>query len=205
METRKELKQAVEHRFLTGGLEVRKGETGAPEIFGYALKFGVSYDMGWFTEEIHRDALSGADMEDVRILFNHDVNQILGRTKSGTAKVGVDDVGMWYRAMLPESPVGETVRAAIERGDVDQSSWGFTLRYEDDSAGDEWQRKDGRDHRIIRNVRKVWDASPVTFPANPDTSVAKRSHDFHRSTPEPKQQDNQAISARLTGLLALNQ
>ena len=78
METRKELKQAVEHRFLTGGLEVRKGETGAPEIFGYALKFGVSYDMGWFTEEIHRDALSGADMEDVRILFNHDVNQILG-------------------------------------------------------------------------------------------------------------------------------
>jgi len=196
METRKQAPEP-ERRFYSGTLEVRSTDSGDPEIFGYALKFGVSYDMGWFTEEIHRDALSKADMADVRILFNHDVNQILGRTKSGTASVGVDEVGMWYRASLPKSPIGDNVRAAIERGDVDQSSWGFTLRYEDDSTGDVWERKNGRDHRTITDVRKVWDASPVTFPANPDTSVAKRSLEFRAQIPEQQQdQNNGAATAK---------
>lgn len=198
METRKQAPEP-ERRFYSGTLELRATDSGDPEIFGYALKFGVSYDMGWFTEEIHRDALAKADMQDVRILFNHDVNQILGRTKSGTAKVGIDNIGMWYRATLPKSPIGETVRAAIERGDVDQSSWGFTLRYEDDSTGDMWERKNGKDHRTITDVRKVWDASPVTFPANPDTSVAKRSLEFQA----PEQTNNRAAKALAEAALAL--
>lgn len=200
METRKGQTPTVERREISGTIEVRSADNGSPEILGYALRFGSIYDMGWFTEEIHRDALKNADMEDVRILFNHDSNQILGRTKAGTATVGIDENGLWYRATLPDSPVGQNVRAAIERGDVDQSSWGFTLRYQDDSMGDQWTRKDGRDHRIITDVRKVWDASPVTFPANPDTTVAKRSLDYFTQTQE--QQINPAIIPTLQALLA---
>lgn len=202
METRKQAPEP-ERRVFSGSLELRATDGGEPEIFGYALKFGVAYDMGWFTEEIHRDALAKADMQDVRILFNHDVNQILGRTKSGTAKVGIDNTGMWYRATLPKSPVGETVRAAIERGDVDQSSWGFTLRYEDDSTGDLWERKNGKDHRTITDVRKVWDASPVTFPANPDTTVAKRSLEFQAKLPEQTKDDQNTRAAKALAEAAL--
>lgn len=167
--------EGAERRFFTGGLEIRAGQEGEPEIFGYALKFGVVYDMGWFTEEVHRDALKNADMSDVRVLQDHMSHLILGRTKSGTASVGVDDTGLWYRARLPKSPNGENMRVSVERGDVDQSSWGFMLRRTENSNGDAWEKRGGKDHRILMDVHTVFDASAVTFPANPDTTVAKRS------------------------------
>lgn len=145
---------------------------------GYALKFGSVYDMGWFTEEVDRRALDEADMSDVRVLLNHDPNQILGRTAAKTARVGVDNVGLWYEVELPDSPNGQNARVAIERGDITQSSWGFMLRYTKDSNGDRWEKKDGKEHRILTDVKAVFDASPVTFPANPDTTVAKRNFEI---------------------------
>lgn len=167
----------IERRFSIEGAEVRTTADGKPELFGYALKWGVSYDLGWFTEEIDRSALSAADMSDVRILFNHDPSLILGRTAAGTATVGSDDTGLWYRATLPSSPTGENVRVALERGDVTQSSWGFYIRQDETGrrTGDKWEIRNGKEHRVITDVSKVVDASPVTYPANPDTSAAKRS------------------------------
>lgn len=170
MELRKQENNNIERRAYCNGVEVRKAEN-STTLRGYAAKFGSTYDMGWFTEEVHRDAFNGADMADVRVLLNHDSNLVLGRTKAGTARVGVDENGLWYEVDLPNSPVGENMRVAAERGDIDQSSWGFTLR----SGGDMWEKRDGKDHRTLTGVNIVFDASPVTFPANPDTTVAKRS------------------------------
>lgn len=179
----------IERRYITEGVEFRKREDGKNEIFGYALKWDVRYNMGWFTESIDRNALANADLSDVRILLNHDPNQILGRTKAGTAEVGLDDVGMWYRASLPGSPNGENVRVALERGDITQSSWSFYTRITPDGNGDRWERIGGKDHRTITDVREVLDAAPVTYPANPDTSAAKRSRDFANIEPdEPTEQ-----------------
>lgn len=165
----------LERRYTTSDFEIRSNEAGKTVIRGYGLKFGVEYDMGWFTEEIGRDALNNADLSDVRILLNHDPNIILGRTKAGTAKVTIDETGLYYEAELPDSPNGQNVRVALERGDISQSSWGFMLKYEKDEMPDEWTRKNGKDHRVIKRVHRVFDASPVTFPANPDTTAAKRS------------------------------
>ena len=179
MTTQEQRKQAnnTELRSCVGAIELRQSETGKDTVFGYALKFGVPYDMGWFTEEIQRGALDGADLSDVRILFNHDQNLILGRTKAGTAKVGIDEVGMWYMAELPDSPTGQNVKEALRRGDIDQSSWAFSISTDESgrSKGDKWMNKDGKDYRVITSVRAVYDASPVTYPANPDTTAAKRS------------------------------
>lgn len=171
-ETRK-IKHEKERAYCTG-LEVRAAQNeGAPIVLrGYAAKFDSVYSMGWYTEEVARTAFDNADMTDVRVLFNHDSNQILGRTKSGTARVGVDDTGLWYEVDLPDSATA--LREAILRGDVDQSSWGFMLRYSQDSEGEEWSRRNGKAHRVLLDVATVFDASPVTFPANPDTSVHKR-------------------------------
>lgn len=155
-------------------MELRK--TGAGSGFtlrGYAFRFGSTYDMGDFTEEVLRSAFNSADMTDVRVLDNHLSEKILGRTKSGTARVGIDDVGGWYEVDLPDSPNGHNMRASVERGDIDQSSWGFILS----SNGDKWERRNGRMHRQLTSVSHWLDASPVTFPANPDTTVAKRSMD----------------------------
>lgn len=168
--------QQLERRYNPEKAEFRATEGGAPEVHGYALRFGSSYDMGWFTESVDRNALECADLSDVRVLFNHDSNIVLGRTKAGTATVGIDNNGLWYRATLPDSPNGQNVKVALERGDVDQSSWGFYI------LSDSWEMRDGKDHRIIKRVGAVLDASAVTYPANPDTSAAKRSLEAAKTT-----------------------
>jgi hypothetical protein len=175
-QTTAKMEQIFDRRNCVGGVEVRQsGE--ANTLHGYALKFDVQYDMGWFTESISRSALKSADMTDVRILFNHDPSLILGRTLSGTAQVGVDEVGLWYSVDLPKSPNGENVRVALERGDITQSSWGFYLDSSSGTAPDVWEMRDGKNHRTITSVGRIVDASPVTYPANPDTSAAKRSYE----------------------------
>ena len=189
---------SLERRYITSNFEIRSNEAGKTVISGYGLKFGVEYDMGWFTEEIGLDALNNADLSDVRILLNHDPNIILGRTKAGTAKVTIDETGLYYEAELPDSPNGQNVRVALERGDISQSSWGFMLKYEKDEMPDEWTRKNGKDHRVIKRVYQVFDASPVTFPANPDTTAAKRSKEQF----EKKQTNINAKLAEMDCILA---
>lgn len=188
MEHRKQVEQ-IERRYCTEGAEYRTSESGKGSLRGYALRFGTTYDMGWFTEEVDRRALDNADMKDVRILLNHDPNLILGRTAAGTARVGVDEQGLWYEVDLPDSPNGENARVAVSRGDISQSSWGFMLRYTKDSNGDRWEKKGGRDHRVLTDIKMVFDASPVTFPANPDTNVAKRSFDERQTPTDPATTD----------------
>lgn len=185
MEHRKQAPQnsvdnAVERRFAQAGLEIRNNEGGqTATLKGYALRFGSVYDMGWFTEEVSPTALQNANMSDVRVLLNHDPNNILGRTAAGTARVGVDNVGMWYEVDLPDSPNGQNARVAVQRQDITQSSWGFSLRTDDTGrrTGDKWEMRNGKEHRILTDVATVFDASPVTYPANPDTTIAKRSRD----------------------------
>lgn len=156
-------------------LEVRKMDDGKNKLRGYALTWNKRYDMGFFTEEIDRAALDGADMTDVRALLNHDPNFVLGRTTAGTLKLSTDEKGLMYEIDLPDTQTARDLAVSIQRGDISQSSWGFMLRYDENTAGDEWKRDNGRDHRIIRSVSRVFDVSPVTYPANPDTTVAKRS------------------------------
>lgn len=183
----------IERRYAAYGVELRADGKKQPGMKGYAAKFGVSYDMGWYTEELSRDAFKEADMSDVRILLNHDPNLILGRTAAGTARVGVDDVGLYYEVdELPDSPNGENVRVALERGDINQSSWGFMLDHRDNDRGDMWVFDDDKPHRILKRAGLVFDASPVTFPANPDTTAAKRSADMARSAGEQSAHPDEA-------------
>lgn len=164
----------IERRFFTAPLEIRaKGDDGKmpKKVGGYAARFGSTYDMGWFTEEVVPGAFDGADMSDVVGLFNHDSNQILGRNTAGTLRLTIDSDGLGYEIDLPDSPNGHNVGVAVERGDITQSSWGFSIEE------DEWRTVGGKDHRTIKKIKRVYDVSPVTFPANPDTTVAKRSRD----------------------------
>lgn len=176
----------MERRAIGEVVEVRAADNGKKKIGGYALKWGKRYNMGWFTEEISRDALKGADLTDVRALLNHDPNVVLGRTLAGTLKIEEDDIGLRYEIDLPDTQAARDLAVSIERGDISQSSWGFTLRVSDEDNGDEWTRTDGKDHRVIKAVRQVFDVSPVTFPANPDTDVARRSLDAIKAEQDAK-------------------
>jgi len=148
------------------------------KIRGYAALFGNEYDMGWYTESLSPDAFKGADMKDIRCLFNHDPSLILGRTKAGTCMVGIDRNGLFFECTLPDSPIGTNARVAIERGDITQCSWSFMMP--DPSKGSDgsiWIKQDAKNgrtkpHRILAQVKAVGDVSPVTYPANPETMLS---------------------------------
>jgi len=167
-----------EIRAFTGTVEMRADEEGKKTLRGYALKFGQRYDMGWFEEEIVKGALDETDMNDVRALFNHDPSFVLGRTTAGTLRMKLDDIGLMYEVDIPDTTAARDLMVSIERGDITQSSWAFSMNYEDDEV-ELWTRngKEGKNLRSIKKVKKMYDVSPVTYPANPDTTAAARSYD----------------------------
>lgn len=166
----------------TAAPEVVRAKKGKTIVRGYAAKFDVLYSLGEFDECVGRGAFNNADMTDIVCLFNHNPDEILGRTTGGTLKVGVDSIGLFYEVVLPNSPRGENMRVALERSDVTQSSWAFTLGSDLNKWGDKWTRHPtGRPIRTLTHVKKIYDVSPVTTPANPDTSSYISSDTTERS------------------------
>lgn len=151
-------------------------------IFGTATVFNSAYDMGWYDEEMSTESLDKADMKDVVALFNHDINMVLARTSSGTLKLNLTGKAMEYEFEAPNTTLGNDLLEMVKRGDVYQSSFAFTVEAED------WQEREGmKPKRVIRSIKKVYDVSPVTYPANPDTMVAKRSYEATKETNEDLQ------------------
>ncbi len=146
----------------------------SPEIHGYGAIFGVrSENLGGFREVIVPGAFDGVLEDDVRALFNHDENIILGRTTSGSLSIAVDSRGLSYTITPPDTPtVRDLVLEPMRRGDITQSSFGFNVA----RGGDDWEEDDdGVVVRTITKIKRLWDVSPVVFPAYPDTQVATRA------------------------------
>jgi HK97 family phage prohead protease len=163
-----------EARSLQGTVEVRKREDGGATIRGIAAVFdSLSENLGGFREQIAPGAFTDTDMLDVRGLFNHDANFVLGRTTSKTVRLKQTNRGLEYEIDLPDTAtIRDLVLAPIERGDVDQSSFGFIVG----PGNDSWDEDaEGRMIRTIRKVAELFDVSPVTFPAYRDTTVGARS------------------------------
>jgi HK97 family phage prohead protease len=140
-------------------------------VEGYAVKFGTpSEDMG-FIETIDRRAFDGVDLSDVRLFLQHDENKLLARTKSNTLKLTLDDVGLHFRALLPNTTLGKDTLEMVRRGDLSNCSFGFTV------AKDSWSKKDGVNRRSIDKIKRMFEISLVSIPAYSDTDVAlaKRS------------------------------
>lgn len=159
-----------------GQMRLVRAENGPPRaaIEGYAALFNSpSVDLGGFTEVIARGAFSDAlaKPHDVRALFNHDPNNVLARTKSGTLILREDDRGLRMIAELPDTQVGRDLAVSMERGDIDQMSFAFDLEY----GKDEKWSKAGPSIRTITRIRNLYDVSVVTYPAYPDTTVALRT------------------------------
>lgn len=157
----------IERRIFTG--EVRASGDKGNIIEGYGAMYDVrSVDMG-FTEVIEQGAFNTADISDVRMLNDHLSHMILARTKSGTLNVSLDDKGLFYRADIADTSFGRDLLVSVGRGDVDQSSFGFSVEKDD------WEYTDGVLLRHILKIASVVDVSPTAFPAYPDTHIDKRN------------------------------
>lgn len=130
------------------------------ETLGGIFPFKEIVRKGAFAESIGRD--------DIRALFNHDPNYVLGRNRAGTLELVEDDIGLRVRISPPETAWARDVQTSIKRGDISQMSIGFVVE------DDDWRTENDMD---IREVRKVilFDVSPVTFPAYTATDVGVRA------------------------------
>jgi hypothetical protein len=166
--------------FAIEGLEIREAPAGSDSPGGVrfyaALYNSRSLDLGGFTEEIAPGAFDAAVQEDdIRALVNHDANLVLGRSAPekgvATAIVSADERGLLVDIPeLPDTSYARDLLVSLERGDVDQCSFGFRLA----EGGDEWRKEDGALVRTLNEVR-LFDVSIVTFPAYPDTVAEARS------------------------------
>jgi HK97 family phage prohead protease len=164
----------MERRFFSGEVRIIPSQTGDNrKIRGYAALFNVfSEDLGGFIEVIEPGAFDGVLGDDVRALSDHVSHRILGRSKAGTLRLWTDEMGLGYEVDVPDTTVGRDLVVSIQRGDVDQSSFGFSIPPE----GDVWiKRDDGGFVRRIKRVGRLYDVSPVTFPAYLATSTEMRS------------------------------
>lgn len=162
----------VERR--TFRVEVRKAGDGRT-IRGTAVVFNQrSENLGGYVEQIDPAAFEGCDMADVRCLFNHDDSQVLGRNASGTLRLSQDANGMHFECDLPDTSFARDLAASMDRGDIDQCSFGFSVA----PGGSDWSedRATGATVRTVKKISRLWDVSPVTYPAYPQTSSEIRSN-----------------------------
>ena len=171
------LPENIEIRTWPGKVALRaQGDDGDGDkvLEGYAAVFNVWSEGLWFQEKIEPGAFSESIKEDdVVALFNHDPNLVLGRTSAETLELKEDKIGLFYNVTLPNSRTGEDLYVSVERGDVKGSSFGFI------TLEDKWEYPDGDDGDVMRTILKarLYDVSPATYPAYPDTTVAARSLD----------------------------
>lgn len=176
----------IERRFFVADeltVETR-AEGGAARLVGHAAVFDtLSENLGGFREKIAPGAfLESIAADDIRALFNHDPNFVLGRNRSKTLKLAEDDRGLKISIDLPDTQlVRDMVTSPIARGDISQMSIGFSVRSEDQDWGEE---TDGQVVRTLKRVR-LFDVSPVTYPAYPQTDVAVRALEAYRAAQAP--------------------
>lgn len=162
--------EMIERRYcLQHNLHITKRAEGdAPLFMGYAAVFNtLSVELYGFREKIAPGAFTNSLGDDVRALWDHSTAMVMGRTKSGTLRLAEDATGLRFENDPPMSATREI--ESIQRGDVDQMSFGFR------TLEDTWDIDET--DQVIRTLLKVklYEVSYVTFPAYPATTVQARS------------------------------
>ena len=148
-------------------------------ISGYACVFNQETLIGdeeWgFYETIDRNAFDTADFKDCCLKYNHnDTKGILARTRNGSLRCGIDDVGLRIEATLIDTQDNIDIYKCIKAGLLDKMSFAFTV----DKEGDKWEEVGNFLKRTITKIAKVWDCAVVDIPAYEGTSIYARSKEI---------------------------
>lgn len=135
---------------------------------GYAAVFDSRTSIGdYFDEVISPGAFTKTIKEnkDIRALFNHNWDNVLGRTKAGTLSLSEDKKGLKFDLELPDTTVARDLAVSMERGDIDQCSFGFYV------TSETWDYDAEPALRTINEV-ELYEVSLVSIPAYDDTEAA---------------------------------
>lgn len=140
---------------------------GVPVVFDTPTT--INDPMGSYTEIIKRSALDGVDLNDTRLLYNHDLSKIPLAKTPKTMELSIKDDGLHMRAILPNTEEGRSVYTAVKRGDLTGMSFSFTTTKDGSQYNAETRT------RTINKIHKIYECSVVPFPAYQTTSVEARS------------------------------
>ena len=153
-----------------------RDDGGELRIEGYFAVFNSNYDI-WqgASESVAPGAFDNALGDDVRALIDHEPMYVLGRNKAGTLDLRQDSHGLWGSVLInPNDQDAMNLYSRVQRGDVNQCSFGFDILDEETEY-----RDDGSVHWTIKEV-KLYEVSVCTFPAYTETSVQARKHDYQQ-------------------------
>lgn len=186
----------MEHRYLQ--MEKMQTREDGEDLYleGYFAIFNSVYEL-WpgATESIAPGAFDKSVSDDVRALFNHNSDIVLGRTSAGTLELNQDSHGLWGRIRINlDDTDAMNAYSRIQRGDVTGCSFGFDIESEETDY-----RDDGTVHWTITGVSPLYEISPCTFPAYKETTVSARKHDFAEIEKKKREVWRASMRARLKG------
>lgn len=155
-------------------------------VEGYATTYGQPYELGTiegetYYEQIDRGALDSADLSDVIMQYDHQ-GRVLARQSNGTLLVEpAGEHGLFVAADLSRSDAARQIYSDIQAGLVNGMSWAFTIA----DGGDYFDRSTRTRH--ITRIRKIYDVSAVSIPANPATDISARGYCERRAAEEKQE------------------
>ena len=164
----------------TATLNLTNNDESKMTLEGYAIVFNQETLIGdakrGFREMIMPSALKYTSMNDVPLKYNHMDNfLVIARTKNGSLKLEVDDVGLKIRAELLDTQTNKDIYKMVQNGLLDKMSFAFTVNAQ------EWDRSGEIPLRKITSIERLYDVSIVDLPAYEGTSIYSRSLDFVES------------------------
>ena len=178
--------EMIEKRIADGreyrNMELRAADDGNDGMLveGYATTFNQPYllwseDNYRVYEQVDRDAFTGCDMSDVIMQYNHE-GRVFARMSNGTLSCTPDDKGLLTRALLGGTEIGRQLYDEIKGGYTDQMSFGFTVAEDTREIRENADTNEVEILRTIKRIKKLYDVSAVSIPANPATSIAARTY-----------------------------
>lgn len=162
-------------------------------VEGYASTFEpyvlLSMDGIDYKEQIEPTAFDDADLSDVVFRVDHE-GRVYARTSAGTVEVWHDEHGLGQRTDLSRTAAARELFADIEAGNYPKMSFAFRVAED----GDTYDRKNHT--RIIKRIEKVFDVSPVSFPANPGTELSVSTRDYFDGVIEMERAERLAAEQR---------
>lgn len=140
---------------------------GMPIVYDEATR--INDRSGSFNEIIKRGALSGVNLNDTHLFYNHDTKKVPLARAPKTMQLRDTEKGLELIAELPNTPEAKSVYTAVERGDLDGMSFAFTL----DKDGSQYDVKSNT--RTISKFNKILECSIVPYPAYQSTSIEARA------------------------------
>lgn len=194
----------MKREFRTFKVQVRKkgDQAQASQVEGHAAVFNsLSVDFGGWRERIMPGAFSRAikEKQDVFALINHDESLILGRTRSGTLTLSEDKEGLAFDCSLPATSYAADLSVIMDRGDIDQCSFGFVPVKT--TWSEEPDPDNAKEQIIVRQIEDcdLFDVSVVTYPAYPQTDASTRAEFRSLAMTEAPAEIRQKLEKRAEG------